>query len=167
MKEVRTVRGILGLVLLLVCFDATWLILVGILSFSLGWISLNEPRAMEHAHQMSEMIHNHPMVFFVIFLPLVAFCEEVLFRLMPLAFAVQLFGKKMLPVMFVAIIASMFFGSVHSLGLRNILFQGEGGLLYCLLFLKCGGWSRETIKPLAVTTATHYTWDAVFFLLYL
>lgn len=81
-----------------------------------------------------------------------AFIEEVKFRL-PLSVFVWL----KLPtwgIMLVAILLSVLFGLLHGNG-YNIPLQGFGGLLYSILYLKCGGMQKKPGKAIIVTTLAH------------
>lgn len=79
--------------------------------------------------------------------------EEIVFRLMPLACIVR-FYKNVNAVLLVAVISSISFGMWHG-GLPNILIEGIGGFIYCILWLKSGGWSGKILKPTLATFAVH------------
>lgn len=90
------------------------------------------------------------------------FFEELLFRL-PLAF----FAWLRLPlelVLCLAVLMSIWFGLLHGLAF-NILFQGFAGLLYSILFLKCGGLQGKPSKALFVTFIAHAINNSVVLLL--
>ena len=83
---------------------------------------------------------------------LLALIEEVIYRL-PLS----IFVKLKFPtwaIMIVAIILSVIFGLAHGNAL-NILVQGWAGLLYSILYLKCGGMQGKPGKAIFVTTLAH------------
>ncbi|NQU83941.1 MAG: CPBP family intramembrane metalloprotease [Parcubacteria group bacterium] len=82
-----------------------------------------------------------------------AFIEEVLFRFVPLALAVVIFGKSR-KVIAIALMSSIIFGFLHG-GLVYIFIQGVDGFLWCLLFLKCGGFQWKNFKPLLICTTVH------------
>jgi len=85
----------------------------------------------------------------------VAFIEELLFRLAPLSLA--LYGpenSKITDVLVMVVISSIIFGVLHG-GYFNILFQGVDGLVFCLVFLKCGGWHHCYWKAIGASTVCH------------
>lgn len=92
---------------------------------------------------------NFPFLLF-----LFAATEELLFRFFPLYSSVEAYGisKK---VLLYAIGASIIFGLLHG-SFFNIFIQGVSGFLYCLLFLKCGGFQKKYIRAFFVTTTSHF-----------
>ena len=90
--------------------------------------------------------------------------EEILFRL-PLAILIER-RWKLKNILFSAVALSVLFGTLHG-SFKNILSQGVGGLLYSILFLKCGGWHRHYLKALTVTIIAHYIWNVLLVLLLL
>lgn len=116
--------------------------------------------------------------YFPFFLFFAALGEEIIFRAIPLAYARLLFGKSD-KVIYVAIVFSIIFGLCHG-GVSNIFTQGVGGFLYCIVFLKCGGFQdekirisddtvviiegppmRKIVKATLCSTATHFLWNSV------
>lgn len=91
--------------------------------------------------------------FFLIFMALI---EEVIFRL-PLAVAVEAEAEKSAILLF-ALLLSLAFGLAHG-SILNIFIQGFGGFIYCILFLKCGGYQKKYSQALAVTTTAHFLWN--------
>ncbi len=98
---------------------------------------------------------------FPIMLICTAYFEELIFRA-PLALLVLLTAErwKLRVIFIVAVALSILFGLVHG-GIPNIFLQGIGGLLWSILFLKCGGYQKKFIKPLAVTTITHFLFNGI------
>lgn len=84
---------------------------------------------------------------------IISIVEETLFRLLPMYLAVR-FLKTPTGIFGAAIVSSVIFGVIHS-GLNGIIDQGVGGLLICLVFLKCGGFQKRYWKALAATSALH------------
>lgn len=89
--------------------------------------------------------------------------EEAAFRY-PITIAVDLESRVgTFPLVIVSAIAlSILFGYLHG-GILFIFIQGVSGLLYSVLFLKCGGYARKALKPVATCTAAHFAWNAGFF----
>lgn len=92
--------------------------------------------------------------------------EELWFRY-PLSLAVAGWGacKK---IIVVAVISSVIFGFLHGKSInlifihgsiQNIFLQGVGGIIFCLLYLKCGGLAGKWLKPLIVSTLTHAAYN--------
>jgi len=100
-------------------------------------------------------------VLFVIFL-LAALLEEVVFRL-PLVIFVKL-GWSVTKVLGVALLLSIIFGFLHG-GVSHIYLQGVGGLLYSVIFLKCGGFQGNFSKAVGVSTAVHFLYNMTLILL--
>ena len=91
--------------------------------------------------------------FLLIFMALI---EEIMFRL-PLAVAVEARAPKATILLFAAVL-SLAFGLLHG-GILNIFIQGFGGFMYCVLFLKCGGYQKKYSQALAVSTTAHFLWN--------
>jgi len=85
-----------------------------------------------------------------------ALIEEMMFRL-PLMIAVNADADKKIIFLF-AFILSVVFGLLHG-GIEHIFLQGAGGFLYCILFLKCGGYQKNYLQATAVSTAAHFLWN--------
>jgi membrane protease YdiL (CAAX protease family) len=50
--------------------------------------------------------------------------------------------------------SSIIFGLIHG-NVLNLLFQGVGGIILGLVYLKCGGMQGKYLKPMFVSTVTH------------
>ena len=59
-----------------------------------------------------------------------------------------------MPVFLGALALSIAFGLVHG-SFKNIFVQGIGGLVYSIIFLKCGGFQRRFFKAIASSTLAH------------
>ena len=101
-----------------------------------------------------------PMPLIILSISIDAFIEEVLFRLIPLYTAVKIFSKKSYLILGVAIISSVIFGVLHG-SPWNILIQGEGGLLYSLLYLKSGGLQGNHNKAISASTFLHASFNII------
>lgn len=107
----------------------------------------------------------------ILFSPLLIFIfalnEELIFRA-PLgiaAFYLDRLGRLPL-VLVLALISSIIFGWLHG-GWIFVCFQGVGGYLYSLLFLKCGGLKGYIFKPLVASTFAHYLHNQIIVLIVL
>lgn len=90
------------------------------------------------------------------FIPL----EEILFR-GHLVLAVKKYGKSV-KVLIVAVLLSVIFGWIHG-GIIHIFIQGVNGFVWCLLFLKSGGFQQRYIKAFATTIAVHSMYNGIIF----
>lgn len=87
-----------------------------------------------------------------------AFAEEVFCRL-PLVI-ISLFGFSDWGAILMVLMCSVEFGLLHG-SFRNIIFQGFGGLILSVLFLKSGGYQGLIILPLVATTTAHLLQNAI------
>ena len=133
----------IGLVFLI---KYSWLI---IFSFIMWVVSFFSDAAPEH-NSIFKLLKNDstPLLSIV----LLALIEEVKYRL-PLSIFVKL-KFPIWAIIIVAIILSVIFGLGHGNAL-NILTHGWAGLLYCVLYLKCGGMQGKPGKAIFVTTLAH------------
>jgi hypothetical protein len=88
-----------------------------------------------------------------------AFKEEILFRL-PIAGMIEMHWKIPL-VIFSALSVQILFGWLHAKSLPHVFLQGVGGICYSLLFLKCGGLSRNYLKATLTTAITHFLYNGI------
>ncbi len=100
---------------------------------------------------------------FLIAFPLTVLVEEILFRL-PLAILVW---KKwpLERILFSVLGLSLLFGLMHG-GIWHVFSQGVGGMIYSVLFLKCGGFQGRYIKAVLVTFLTHLIFNSAVLFLY-
>lgn len=91
-------------------------------------------------------------VFFASF-ALTAF-EELFFRA-PLALAAKIWTANFQRVIWLAIAYSAIFALAHTGGMTTFFFQGVGGLILSVIFLKCGGSQSKFIKPFTCSTLVH------------
>lgn len=82
-----------------------------------------------------------------------ALMEEFLFRV-PVGIAAEFLGKSAWVIVPMVIISSVIFGWIHG-SYHRVFLQGVGGVLFCILFLKCGGLSGNYPKALASSTIAH------------
>jgi hypothetical protein len=88
--------------------------------------------------------------------------EEVLFRFAPLTLVTR-FWPMPTAVIVTSILSSAVFGYLHG-GAIYIWLRGVAGLVYCGVFLKCGGWSRgwnRPFKALFFSTLAHFVHNAL------
>ncbi len=130
-------REILFLLTLMVLMEIT------ILSFKFSF-DLNNCdcsfREFVNVKSAADQVGDISVVWFV----LLAFWEEVVFRIIPLAIALRLWGVR-LPTLIVLLISSVIFALLHS-GVSSLFVQGPGGFFYGLLFIKYGMSKRAWVK---------------------
>jgi hypothetical protein len=96
---------------------------------------------------------------FTAMLPLVVLTEEICFRL-PLMVPLQAKKHKGILTLVVAIGLSAIFGYLHG-NIYNCFIQGVGGLIFCLTYVKCGGWNGRFTKALFSSYSLHLTFDLI------
>ena len=79
--------------------------------------------------------------------------EDVLFRLLPIALIRKRTDSRLWLILTI-VASSLVFGYLHD-SFFNIAVQGGAGLLFSLLFLKCGGMQGRYLKALAYTSIVH------------
>lgn len=85
--------------------------------------------------------------------------EEFLFRVI-LLYLVMLVSRMVLGkrdfgyVLFAIVWSSIYFGYIHG-GIIHIFIQGVAGVLFCLVFLKCGGYQGKIAKAFYCSTLCH------------
>jgi membrane protease YdiL (CAAX protease family) len=95
-------------------------------------------------NDLADFLGNLPVCCKVALCFIVWFFEEVIFRFFPIAASVLIFEKNY-KVILVSVVFSALFGFLHG-GWQNIFLQGVCGFVFCLLYLKCGGFSREYLR---------------------
>lgn len=98
-----------------------------------------------------------------------AYFEEIIFRFTPIFLARTFLGKffgASWGILIVALVASVLFGLVHG-SPHNIYVQGVSGMLYSLLFLKCGGFQDHWGKATFVSTTAHFIRNGILALIVL
>lgn len=88
-----------------------------------------------------------------------AVIEEVTFRFVLLGGAIQIWGATW-PVLLVMVISSIVFGLMHG-GPVNILLQGVSGVVFSIVFLKCGGFDHAFLMALMVAAITHCIFNTI------
>lgn len=91
------------------------------------------------------------------------FTEEFAFRFAPLALTFLKFGRSRM-VLVAALLSSIVFGYLHG-GYDLIFTAGFDGLMFCFVFLKCGGMSGSLIKGLLCSFLAHFSKNAISFAL--
>ena len=89
--------------------------------------------------------------------------EECIFRCMPLVPAVEICGTSKM-VLLVAVVSSIMFGVIHG-GYDHIFLQGVGGFIYCIVFLKCGGFNENYTKGFLSSTTSHFLFNMTLMLI--
>lgn len=97
-----------------------------------------------------------PFVTVFVRLPITVFMEEVIFRL-PLALFVK-FKANLPTILIMSVISSILFGYAHG-SWGNVMNQGVGGLVYCVVFLKCGGLQGRYKKAFFSAFGAHLLFD--------
>jgi hypothetical protein len=88
-----------------------------------------------------------------LFMLWVAVKEEVMYRL-PIAVLMEMRIPYWV-IIPVILFIQLYFGFKHG-SIEHILFQGVGGIMLCVLFLKCGGMQRKYGKALMSVVLAHY-----------
>ena len=86
-----------------------------------------------------------------------ALAEELLFRFLFLADAVK-YDASLKIVIGLSIISSVLFGFVHG-GAIKIPMQGVFGLVFCYVYLRCGGFQGRFVKATLCSTLSHFLWN--------
>ena len=89
--------------------------------------------------------------------------EELIFRFIPLTLAVSFWGHST-KVLIIAILSSILFGLWHG-SYHYVFIQGAGGFLYCIMFLKSGGFEKRFIRAGMVCLSLHTAFNAVVIIL--
>ena len=99
--------------------------------------------------------------FEILYLGLHAFIEELLFRWSPIFLLIILSGRKPVPLLLLASLASsVYFGFAHGLNWHCLYLQGVAGFIFSLVFIKCSSPNSRRIfllnnKAILVTTIIH------------
>lgn len=143
-REVCGWKAVIGFSLSASLVYLVWAICITNFYFLTG-IWQNEFVTTTHTKDLFEVIG------LIIFTPI---WEEVVFRYMPLIIVIMLCGvsKK---VLYCALIVSILFGFLHG-GYAHIFVQGVVGILFSIVFLKCGGLQKKYIKAVSASTLTHF-----------
>ena len=88
-----------------------------------------------------------------------AVMEELVFRFVLLGGAVQIWGATW-PVLLVMVASSIVFGLMHG-GPVNVLLQGVSGIVFCIVFLKCGGFDQNFLMALMIVAITHCIFNSI------
>lgn len=88
-----------------------------------------------------------------------ALAEELIFRFLPLAIAVEC-GWSDYKIVIVSILSSIVFGYLHG-GITHVFIQGVSGLIFSLLFLKAGGLREKYFEALVTTTVVHFCFNCL------
>jgi hypothetical protein len=128
-------------------------------------ITSHDQNLVRNAQWASSFPHSPAGYFYVLVaLTYYAGVEEILTRAIPLTLVTRLTTMP-LAVIVVSVLSSAIFGYLHG-GAAYIWSRGVAGLIYCGVFLKCGGWSRgwrwsRPFKALFFSTLTHFLHNAL------
>ncbi len=89
----------------------------------------------------------------------IALMEEIIFRFVLLGGAIQIWGATW-PVLLVLALSSIIFGLMHGRPV-NILLQGVGGIVFCIIFLKCGGFAHHFLMATFVVALAHSIFNSI------
>lgn len=81
--------------------------------------------------------------------------EELMFRVVPLTVVIAFVTKRPEILFGTAIFFAALFGAIHPYQLYNKINIAIGGLIFGLVFLKCGGLQRKFIKASLATITAH------------
>ncbi|HSE35488.1 MAG TPA: CPBP family intramembrane glutamic endopeptidase [Candidatus Paceibacterota bacterium] len=108
-------------------------------------------------------VQDHPVRLFVA-LPFLAAAEELLFRLPLIVFIKRNSSVGVLAA--ATITLSIIFGLGHG-GWIGVPMQGVMGLIFCCVFLKCGGLHKKYGKAFLSSTVVHFSYNFISFGLFL
>lgn len=133
-------------VLVLLCFAIAIAVVIDL---------LNPPDSS--SGQLEDLVKKYPYLLMSL-LPLLAALEELIFRL-PLALFVR---KNVRPLTLVSatLLLSLFFGLGHG-GWVGVPMQGVMGIVFCIVFLKCGGLEKNYRKAFFSSTFVHFSYNAI------
>ncbi len=114
-----------------------------------GWLEHIDAKTVIYSWPFNK---EHELALLLVFTEL-SFIEEVIFRLLPLGGFIYLCGVTW-KVVGVALFSSVLFGYWHG-GYASILIQGVSGMIYALVFLKCGGLQKKYFEGLLSSWACH------------
>lgn len=101
---------------------------------------------------------NAGLVKFLFILFFAAAAEEIIFRV-PLILILDVSDSRPL-LLFSALASSAIFGFSHG-GFLNVLFQGAGGVFFCVAFLKGGAINDNLGKGFFIATFTHFLLNVI------
>lgn len=85
--------------------------------------------------------------------------EEVVYRFLPIFGVIEIYSLDFPTLILVIIFTSTLFGIFHG-GFHFIFSHGPAGIIYSVVFLKCGGFHSHYLKAFIVTTVMHVMWNA-------
>ena len=105
-------------------------------------------------------VHVVPLLVFAVLLLLAAGVEELIFRYLFLGSCLPAVKENVVFLIFVILFLSAAFGLAHyQKGKVTIplclLNQGVSGMMYSIIFLKCGGWAGD-LTGLVIATMAHW-----------
>lgn len=106
---------------------------------------------LPNSKALEALTQNHTVLFFSL-LPLFAAIEEAIFRLPLRIFLKRNLSPRRLCV--VVIILSVLFGLGHG-GWSGVPIQGVMGVVFCVVYLRCGGLQKKYWKAFLSSTGVH------------
>ena len=82
--------------------------------------------------------------------------EEVQSRLLPIWLVLHFGGRNRIAIIAVVLASSLLFGLHHDFAPRQAIVKGFGGIMFCLLFLKCGGFHGYYVQAVLATSTAHF-----------
>ena len=149
-------------------------IIAGALLFSFVWILITTPILIHYgfvswellnsgAKRMSGFFDHLPGGMWILMFTKFAFIEEFIYRLIPLAVALLVFGwsRYTRPMIWVVAIAeSVVFGLDHGYGLFSLVNQGVLGFVWSFVFLKASGFNVfHSFQGFLVSGTVHSIWN--------
>jgi membrane protease YdiL (CAAX protease family) len=137
-----------------------WLFFIMIIAFTLfyaflmGNILESAGIHLKERGDILSFLQEMPVIFMCIVIPIGILIEEFFFRL-PLVFLTKAAPKI---VLIGTICLSIAFAYIHG-GWQQIPVQGFGGLIFCLVFLKCGGLQENPWKAFFSSYFVHIAFD--------
>lgn len=143
--------GTIFLVIAVVTIDLTWTILVSSFFYLIGIKAPDD----NITYYDSIVPINNWRCFFRVWLG--ACLEEYLYRFFPIFISVEFLlpASSFSAIIAVIIATSIIFGWAYG-NFWCIFVQGVAGLLYSLLFLKCGGLTDDYFKAFFAATSAHF-----------
>jgi membrane protease YdiL (CAAX protease family) len=150
LSQEAEVRQIAGFVLLAALVDVALLYTVKAALINWGIVTLppTDPAGPQNP------FHYYNVVTFISILVQAPLFEETIFRLVPLTLVI-FFTKKPLGVLSTVVIFAVLFGAIHPYGAIGRAQVAIAGLVFGVLFLKCGGLNSRFVKAWLGAMAAH------------
>jgi membrane protease YdiL (CAAX protease family) len=149
-----------ALFLIDIIFESMMISILGYFKFMPELCAPNDLECKELEKTIEWLFLKAPLYIIIPVATAAAFGEEMLFRWLPLISSVRWIGAKN-ALLFVALPSSLIFGWVHYASfdakalLAMVVFQGFGGVIYSIAYLKAGGAYKRHSRALLTTTVMH------------